>query len=154
MTASATAISGIKSHAIIPKSLRGAWYSKPSLSKDSEIKFTKYTYTTWYHNHKTIGSSRFKPIGHCSTAKEGRSVGKDYYACLFTEHNKGSAWYAFSVGGLYEVPAMRRTHAYLYDHSGKKYRYPAIESSLRYIFGNQGGTEPQNQYYFKASAWK
>jgi hypothetical protein len=137
----------------IPKSMRGTWYDKPSFSKKSEIKLTKYTYTFWDGKYKMVGSLKFKPRGHGALAKMGRYHGKNFYGSLWTEHYLGSPWYSLNVGTLGEVPAMRRTHSYLYDDSGKSYRYPAIEISFSHVYGEDSGF-PANDYYFKASSWE
>ncbi|WP_203650712.1 hypothetical protein [Secundilactobacillus yichangensis] len=133
-----------RSHQPVPKSLRGTWYSKKSLSKNSEVKFTRNTFTTWSGKYKEIGSNKVK--------KNNQQHGKTFTGKLWVENEK-HGWYSFEVGNFYEVPAWRYTHAYL-RHNGKSHRYPAVERSFSYLFGREGGATPKNVYFFKASAWK
>ena len=57
---STTASAHFRLHQPVPKSLRGTWYSKKSLSKNSEVKFTRNTFTTWsgkYKNNQQQGNT-------------------------------------------------------------------------------------------------
>ncbi|MTV82659.1 hypothetical protein [Secundilactobacillus folii] len=138
----ASASSEFKSHQPVPRSFRGTWYSKRSLSKNSAVRFTTHTFTTWSDGYKSIGTNKMTGVGH--------QHGHTYIAGLYTEHSKGSAWYAFEVGRFFEVPGWRYTHAHLRKH-GKVHRYPALERSYSHYFGKHSG---KNVYFFKAGAWK
>ena len=77
---STTASAHFRLHQPVPKSLRGTWYSKKSLSKNSEVKFTRNTFTTWSGKYKEIGSNK--------VTKNNQQQGNTFIGKLWMENEK------------------------------------------------------------------
>ncbi|KRK97053.1 hypothetical protein FD04_GL001913 [Secundilactobacillus odoratitofui DSM 19909 = JCM 15043] len=128
-------------YVVIPKSLRGTWYAQnlDDSSKFDKVVFSKYKYYWKDANNKH---------GYTISGKKWESSEK--HVELFVSKRSSHGYYTIGQYASDEWPAWKKSHSYLWDNNGKRYKYVCLteHSPLPDEYGNFEYT-----HYFKRSAW-